>query len=225
MEQRELQIDLRQHTGKGVSRRLRRAGKIPAILYGGARPAPITVDPRDVLRLIHGHEGSTQLLTLKVEGDSGTRMAIIRDMQFDPVSERLVHVDLQEVAMDRAITVTVAVHAVGEPVGVKEHQGVLGLVLHELQVSCLPGALPERIDADVSALMIGDVLTVAELAVPPGVRILNDPTQAVATVAPPRAEEAPAAAAVVAAVAAEPEVLTERKREAAAEDAAKKEKK
>jgi large subunit ribosomal protein L25 len=168
-------------------------------------------------------------LRLKVDGDSDTRMAIIRDMQFNPVTERLIHVDLQEVAMDRAITVTVAVHAVGEPAGVKEQQGVLSLVLHELQVSCLPGALPERIEADVSALMIGDVLTVAQLAVPPGVRILNDPGQAVATVSPPRAEEAPAAApAAAAGVAAEPEVLTERKREApddAAKDAAKKEKK
>jgi large subunit ribosomal protein L25 len=126
--------------------------------------------------------------------------------------------------MDRAITVTVAVHPVGEPAGVREQQGVLNLVLHELQVSCLPGALPERIDADVSALMIGDVLTVAELAIPAGVRILNDPGQAVATVSPPRVEEAPAAAPVVAATAAEPEVLTERKRDTG-DDAAKKEKK
>ncbi len=225
MEQRELQIDLRQHAGKGVSKRLRREGKIPAILYGGATPAPITVDPRAVLRLIHGHEGSTQLLTLKINGDTGTRMAIIRDMQFDPVSERLVHVDLQEVAMDRAITVTLAVHTVGEPAGVKEQQGILGLVLHELQVSCLPGALPERIDADVSALMIGDVLTVGQLAIPTGVRVLNDPGQAVATVSPPRAEEAPAVAPAAVAAPAEPEVLTERKRDAASDDAAKKEKK
>jgi large subunit ribosomal protein L25 len=224
MKQQELQIELRAQTGKGASKRLRREGKIPAILYGARAPEAITVDPRAVLRLIHGHEGSTQLLTLKVDGDSGARMAIIRDMQFDPVSERLVHVDLQEVAMDRAITVTVAVHPVGEPAGVREQQGVLNLVLHELQVSCLPGALPERIDADVSALMIGDVLTVAELAIPAGVRILNDPGQAVATVSPPRVEEAPAAAPVVAATAAEPEVLTERKRDTG-DDAAKKEKK
>jgi large subunit ribosomal protein L25 len=123
MQQRELQIEPRGQTGKGVSRRLRRAGKVPAILYGATHPLPITVDPRDVLRLIHGHEGSTQLLSLKVGGDSSARLAIIRDMQFDPVSERLVHVDLQEVAMDRPITVTVAVHAVGEPAGVRSSKG------------------------------------------------------------------------------------------------------
>jgi large subunit ribosomal protein L25 len=221
MEQRELSIERRDGTGKLLAKRLRRSGRAPAILYGGAAPLPITVDPRDVLRLIHGHEGSTQLLKLTFAGDGGQRMAIIRDMQFDPVSERLMHVDLQEVAMDRAITVSVAVHTVGEPAGVKEQQGILGLVLHEVQVSCLPGTIPERIDADVSALMIGNVLTVSQLAVPAGVRVLNDPNQAVATVSPPRAEEVPAAVAAVAAPA-EPEVLTERKpKEPTAEEGGK----
>jgi large subunit ribosomal protein L25 len=224
MPQSELTIERRHTTGKAAARRLRRAGKVPAILYGGAAPLPITVDPREVLRIIHGHEGSTQLLALRFVGDGGQHMAIIRDMQFDPVTERLQHVDLQEVALDRAITVRVAVHAVGEAAGVKEQQGILNLVMHEVEISCLPGAIPERIDADVSALMIGDVLTVSQLAVPPGVRVLNDPGQAVATVSPPRVEEAPAAAAVAAP--AEPEVLTERKpKEPLAEEAGKKEKK
>jgi len=106
---------------------------------------------------------------------------------------------------------------------VKEQKGILNVVLHELDVSCLPTQIPERIDADVTALMIGDVLTVAALQVPPGVRILNDPGQAVVTVAAPMAEEVVAPAAT-AAVTAEPEVLTERKpkEEAApAEDAKK----
>jgi large subunit ribosomal protein L25 len=222
MEQRELIIERRPGTGKSLARQLRRVGKAPAVLYGGAAPMAVTVDPREVLRIIHGHEGSTQLLTLKFVGDGGTRMAIIRDMQFDPVSERLVHVDLQEVSMDRAITVSVAVHGVGEPAGVRDQQGILSLVMHEVQVSCLPGAIPERIDADVSALMIGDVLTVARLAVPPGVRILNDGNQAVATVSPPRAEEVAAPVAAAAAAPAEPEVLTERKpKEPVAEEGAK----
>src|ERR671924_647089 len=121
MKMQELTITRREGTGKSVVRKLRRAGVVPAILYGGAQPEPITVDPRAVLRIIHGHEGTTQLLTLKFDGDGGgQRMAIIRDLQFDPVSERLVHVDLQEVSVDRAITVRVAVHPVGEAVGVRE---------------------------------------------------------------------------------------------------------
>jgi large subunit ribosomal protein L25 len=220
MEMQELIIQHREGTGKQVAKRLRRAGVVPAVLYGGTKPEAVSVDPRAVLRIIHGHEGSTQLVSLKGNGDSGvTRMAVIRDLQFDPVSERLLHVDLQEVAADRAITVVVAIHAVGEAAGVKEQKGILNLTLHEIEVSCLPSLIPERINADVSALLIGDVLTVANLAVPEGVRVLTAPDRAVAIVAPPMAEETPVAAPT-AAVTAEPEVLTERKpkEEAPADD-------
>jgi large subunit ribosomal protein L25 len=221
MDMPELAVRPREQTGKQAAKRLRREGAVPAVLYGGGKPEAIMVDPKAVLRMIHGHEGSTQLLTLRSEpATSANRMAIIRELQFDPVTERLLHVDFQEVSADRAITVTVAVHAVGDPVGVREQKGILNLALHELQVSCLPSAMPERIDADVSALEIGDVLTVAELRAPEGVRILNDPGQAVATVSPPMAEAVEAAP--VATATAEPEVLTERKpKEEAAEEGKK----
>ena len=209
----ELTIKRREGAGKAFAKRLRREGAVPGVLYDGKKAESVTVDPKAVLRMIHGREGTTQLLTLRFDGDggNGTRMAIIRDLQFDPVTENLLHVDLQEVAADRAITVQVAVRAVGEAAGVKEQKGILNLVLHELTVSCLPTVIPERIDADVSALMIGDVLTVAELRAPEGVKIVNDPGQAVATVAPPMAEEVAATAAPAAAAVTEPEVLTERK--------------
>src|SRR3989454_6037826 len=208
----ELTIKRREGTGKEIAKRLRRAGTVPAILYGGTKTETVALDPKAVLRMIHGHEGTTQLLTLKFEGEAGNgaRLAIIRELQFDPVSDQLLHVDLQEVSADRAITVRVAVRPVGEAAGVRDQKGILNLVLHELEVSCLPTAIPQRIDADVSALMIGDVLTVAELHAPEGVRILNDPGQAVATVAPPMAEEVAAVVAPTAAAVTEPEVLTER---------------
>src|SRR5262249_33262096 len=152
-------------------------------------------------------------------------MAIIRDMQLDPVSEDLVHVDLQEVAMDKPIQVTVPLRHVGDAVGVRETKGILEMILREVQVSCLPGQIPEALTADVSALAIGDVFTVSQLPVPEGVRVLTDGNQAVATVAPPPAEEVVAAPAVetVAVGPAEPEVLTERKpkEEAAADDKGK----
>ncbi|MBI2161117.1 MAG: 50S ribosomal protein L25 [Candidatus Rokubacteria bacterium] len=230
MEMQELTITRREATGKQVAKRLRRAGAVPAILYGGAKAEPVTVDPKAVLRMIHGREGTTQLLALKFDGETsgGARMAIIRDLQFDPVSEDLLHVDLQEVAADRAITVRVAVRPVGEAAGVREQKGILNLVLHELDVSCLPTAIPQRIDADVSALMIGDVLTVAALLAPGGVRILTPAAQAVATVVPPMAEEVAAPAVPAAALVTEPEVLTERKpkeEEAAAPEEGKKPKK
>jgi large subunit ribosomal protein L25 len=209
----ELTIKRREGTGKEIAKRLRRGGAVPAILYGGTKTETVSLDPKAVLRMIHGHEGTTQLLTLKFEGETGNgaRLAIIRELQFDPVSDALLHVDLQEVSADRAITVRVAVRPVGEAAGVRDQKGILNLVLHEPEVSCLPTAIPQRIDADVSALMIGNVLTVRELVAPAGVRILNDPGQAVATVAPPMAEEAPVVVATATTAVAEPEVLTERK--------------
>jgi large subunit ribosomal protein L25 len=213
MAMQELTIKRRTETGKEVAKRLRRAGAVPAVVYDGQKAETVTVDPKAVLRMIHGREGTTQLLTLKFDGEAGNgaRLAIIRELQFDPVTEQLLHVDLQEVSADRAITVHVTVRPVGEAAGVKEQKGILNLVLYELAISCLPTAIPERIDADVSALMIGDVLKVSDLQAPQGVRILNDPGQAVATVAPPMAEEVVAAAAPTAAAVTEPEVLTERK--------------
>ena len=227
MDMRELTIMPREGLGKGEAKRLRSAGKTPGILYGGAAPVTIAVDPRDVFRIIHGREGSTQLLKLTFAGSADSKMAILRDMQFDPVSEDLIHVDLQEVAMDKPIQVTIAVHHVGDAVGVRETQGILEMVLREIQVSCLPGNIPEAIEADVSNLAIGDVLTVGDLQIPEGVRVLTDRAQAVATVAPPAAEEVAPVAAVeaVAAAPAEPEVLTERKPKEepeAADDKAKK---
>ena len=213
MDMRELTISRREGIGKGNARRLRRAGKVPAILYGGASPINVSVIPRDIYRIIHGHEGSTQLLKVSFADSGESRMVIIRDIQYDPVSEDLVHVDLQEVAMDRPIQVSVAVHHVGEAVGVKDTFGILEMILREVQVSCLPGNIPAVLEADVTGLKIGDVLTVKDLRAPEGVRILNDMNQAVATVAPPAAEEVAGAVAATEAApaAAEPEVLTERK--------------
>lgn len=218
MDIRALTIERREGTGKELAKRLRRGGRIPAVLYGGASPASVSLDPREILRLIHGHEGGTQLLQLSFAGGGETRMAIIRDMQFDPVSEALIHADLQEVAMDKPIQIAVPLRHAGEPVGVRDTKGILEMILREVQVSCLPGAIPELITADVSDLAIGDVFTVGQLTAPEGVRILTDPGQAVATVAPPMAEEVVAAAPAAAATPAEPEVLTERKPKEEAEE-------
>jgi large subunit ribosomal protein L25 len=219
MEIREVTIEKRDGVGKQPARRLRRAGRVPAVMYGGTQPVPIAVDPREITRVMHGHEGGTQLLRVAFADSGESRMVIIRDMQLDPVTEQLIHVDFQEVRLDRAIQVSVPLRHVGEPVGVKEGKGILEMILREVQVSCLPGAIPEAIDADVSGLAIHDVLTVGDLPIPEGVRILNDPGQAVVTVAPPIVEEVAAPAATpVAATPAEPEVLTERKPKEEAEE-------
>ncbi|MFQ5829751.1 MAG: 50S ribosomal protein L25 [Candidatus Methylomirabilia bacterium] len=213
-QQREISINRREETGKEVAKRLRRQGLVPAILYGGPAPAALSVNPKDVLKIVHGERGS-QLLKLRFADNGESRTAIIRNLQFDPITDQVLHVDFQEVAMDRAITVTVTIQARGESIGVKEQGGIQETLLREIQISCLPGLIPEQIEADISGLRIGDVLVVRDLAVPTGVRILNDPGLAVATVSAPMAEEvAPAAEAVLT----EPEVVAERKGKAEEEE-------
>jgi large subunit ribosomal protein L25 len=219
MEIRELTVERRDGRGKGAAKRLRREGRVPAILYGAvAEPLALSVAPKDVQRVLHAHAGGGVLVNVKLPGESEPRTAVVRDLQFHPVRETLLHVDLQAVRMDEEVTVEVPLHVVGEAAGVKEQSGILQLLMRTVEVACLPTLIPERLDADVSALRIHDVLTVADLRLPEGVRVTTPASQAIVTVAPPAAEEVAAPAA--AAAAAEPEVVTARKAEEGGEEAA-----
>jgi large subunit ribosomal protein L25 len=212
---RELSVERRGEIGKSAVRRLRRRGLVPAILYGArSEPVPLAVSPKEVQRALHAHAGGGVLVHLRLAGEPEARTAIVRDLQFDPVRESLLHVDLQAVRMDEEITVEVPIRVVGEAAGVKEQSGILAVLLRAVEVSCLPSLIPDRLDADVSALRIHDVFTVGDLRLPEGVRVTTSTTQALVTVSPPTVEEvaAPAAAAP-----AEPEVVTERKPPEAAE--------
>jgi large subunit ribosomal protein L25 len=209
MQIRELPVERRDGTGKGAAKRLRRQGRVPAILYGSvAEPVLLSLAPSDIHRTLHTHAGGGVLVSLRLPGEPETRTAVVRDLQIDPVRDTVLHVDLQAVRMDEEITVEVPVRVVGEAAGVKEQSGILAVLMRAVEVTCLPAFIPERLDIDVSPLRIHDVLTVADLQLPPGVRVVSTPTQPVVTVAPPMAEEV---AAPVAAPAAEPEVVTERK--------------
>jgi large subunit ribosomal protein L25 len=206
---RELSVERREALGKGPVGRLRRKGLVPAVLYGGgSAPVALSVSPAEVQRTIHGHSGGGVLVNLRLPGDAEPRTAVVRELQYDPVHDALIHIDFQAVRMDEQITVEVPIHVIGEAAGVKEQSGVLALLLRAVEVSCLPSLIPDRIDIDVSALRIHDVATVADLRPPEGVRVTAPSSQPVATVAPPMAEEVVAAAP---APAAEPEVVTERK--------------
>ncbi len=206
---RELSVEPRDAVGKGAVGRLRREGRVPAVLYGGGNaPVSLSVSPLDVQRTIQGHGGGGVLVNLMLPGSTEPRTAVVRELQYHPVRDTLVHVDFQAVRMDEEITVEVPIHVVGEAAGVKDQSGVLALLLRTVEVACLPSLIPDRIDIDVSALRIHDVATVANLQLPDGVRVTAPASQPVVTVAPPMAEEVVAA---VAAPAAEPEVVTERK--------------
>jgi len=206
---RELSVEPRDAVGKGAVGRLRREGRVPAVLYGGgSAPVSLSVSPLDVQRTIQGHGGGGVLVNLMLPGSAEPRTAVVRELQYHPVRDTLVHVDFQAVRMDEEITVEVPIHVVGEASGVKDQSGVLALLMRTVEVACLPSLIPDRIDVDVSTLRIYDVATVANLQLPEGVRVTAPASQPVATVAPPMAEEVVAAAA---APAAEPEVVTERK--------------
>jgi large subunit ribosomal protein L25 len=206
---RELSAEPRTALGKGAVGRLRRRGLVPAILYGaGNAPVPLAVAPLEVQRALRAHAAGGVLVGLRLPGEAEARPAVVRDLQFHPVRDSLIHIDFQAVRMDEEITVEVPIHAVGEAAGVKDQSGVLAILLRTVEVSCLPSLIPERIDVDVSALRIHDVATIADLRLPEGVRVTMPSTQPVVTVAPPMAEEVVAAPAVAAA---EPEVVTERK--------------
>jgi large subunit ribosomal protein L25 len=206
---RELSVEPREALRKGAVGRLRRKGLVPAVLYGGGNaPVALSVSPTEMQRTLHGHGGGGVLVNLKLPGDAEPRTAVVRELQYDPVRDALIHIDFQAVRMDEQITVEVPIHVIGEAAGVKEQSGVLALLLRTVEVSCLPSLIPDRIDIDVSALRIYDVATVADLQLPEGVRVTAPSSQPVVTVAPPMAEEVVAAAA---APVAEPEVVTERK--------------
>jgi large subunit ribosomal protein L25 len=180
-----LKAELREETGTGAARKLRVAGKVPAVLYGhGMDPLTISVSASDLLRLFHRVGGSNVLVGLEVNGS--THLAIPREVQRDHIHSRYVHVDFLAVRRDERITVSVEVHEVGVSVGVHAG-GVVEHHLREVLVECLPGDVPEVIEADITDLEIGDMLKVGDVPAPAGATILTDPDTPVISIITPAA--------------------------------------
>ena len=188
----------RHGTGKGVARKLRAAGKVPAVLYGrGLTPEAVAVDRMALIRAFKTDAGRNVLIDLLVNGE--THLTLARELQRDPVRGTILHVDFLKIARDVAIEVDVPIHIEGDSPGVKEG-GVIEHHLWSVRVSCLPTNVPDRLVADVSRMVIGDMCRVADLIVPEGVTILTDPNEAVLGVVVPQIlkveEEVPAEAAL-----------------------------
>ena len=148
---------------KNDARRVRRSGKIPAVLYGAGKDvAPLSVDPRQVLRILHSASGHNTIFELSLNGGERTK-AMIVDWQFEPIKGKLLHIDLKRIAMDQKLTVKVPILLKGEAAGVKQQGGILEQVLREIEIECLPGNIPALIEADVTELVFGKVLRVADL--------------------------------------------------------------
>ncbi len=216
MDVTQIEAEPREADGKNESRRLRRAGKVPAVLYGARKkPVALALDPRQVLAVLDSEAGRNTILSLQVEGGE-TSSVVIKDWQYDPVYGALLHVDLKRIALDEKLRVKVPVVAVGEPKGVKVQGGILEMVLREVEVECLPADIPEHIAADVSELVIGKNLRVRDLVVEGKVRVVSDADRVVAhVVVMKEEEEKPVEEAAVAAAPAEPEVIKKGKAEKA----------
>jgi len=187
-----LEVREREQLGSSATRRLRREGFVPGVLYGrGKKPHAFCVHELELRRVLTGAHGLHTILNVVLAGQKTTHPSILKDYQQDPVRGRIGHVDLQEVRLDQPIQAQVVVDLMGEPAGVKEG-GVLSQVNREVNVEALPLEVPDRIELDVSALAIGDSLRVADLAPLEGVTYLDDPEETVlATVTLPTREEEP----------------------------------
>jgi large subunit ribosomal protein L25 len=195
--------------GKGPARRSRRSGVIPGIIYGeGEQSIPFEAKYDDFQNLIHTASGENVIVDLKLEGDSGDRKAIIRDIQRDPLSGSILHFDLHHISLTEKVTVNVPIVVTGVPIGVKDFGGILEHVLREIEVECLPTEIPPQIEVDVSALKIGDSIHVSELTLAKGT-IVTAGERSVVTVVPPAVEEVAKEAEVP--EAAEPELVGKEK--------------
>ncbi len=215
----EMAAEMRTEAGKGVARKLRRNGKVPAVLYGQGECLLLTLRPDALRKLLRAHGGSTTILTLSITGGTShtTRSVLVRDYQVDPVTGQLLHADLFEISMDKPIRIKVPVSVVGGvPKGVKEG-GVIHHNLRDLHVECLPAAIPDRIEVDASGLEVGQGIHVRELTPLTGIRFLEESDQMVVSVAAPISEaklEALLTSGAVVEEGKEPEVIGKGKEEA-----------
>jgi large subunit ribosomal protein L25 len=203
-----IEVQPREETGKNANRRSRARGKIPAVVYGGGRESvSIEVDRKTLVDTMKGHGGENPIFLLKL-GDK-ERHAMIRNLQVDPVSRQVIHIDFQRVLLDQKVKVAVPVELVGTAVGVKVEGGLLDFVTREVHVECLPGDIPKHLEADVTGLHIGQHVEVRDLKVPEGVEVLDEPDKVIASIGHGKLEAVEAAEAT-----AEPEVIKKTKAEA-----------
>ena len=204
-----LSATLRSESGKGAARALRRAGSVPAVIYGHKRePMSLAVPTRELERLLERVSAGSTVVELSIDGK--VSRTLIREIQKHPFKKQLVHVDFQELVAGEMITVSIPLVVVGVSVGVRSFAGILDQTMRELEISVDPSSIPNHIDIDVSALNIGDSIHVRDLQLPAGVTVLTDPDASVVVVAAPKVN-ATDAAADAAAAAAEPEVLRAKK--------------
>jgi large subunit ribosomal protein L25 len=222
--------EVRTSRGKNEAHRTRRAGQIPAVVYGAYQdPVSIAVNPREINKIVRSNTGYNTIFTLAVEGGETTPVMVV-DQQVDPVKGNLLHADFKRIDLTKRIRVNVPVHTAGEPAGVKVQGGLLEVITRAIEIECLPDEIPESFTVNVSELMIGQSKRASDVALSGSIKLVSAPESVIAHIVTLRAEEEPAAAEVVATpvagAAAEPEVIKKgKKEEEAAEEKEKGKKK
>ncbi len=185
-----LAAETREARGKNHARRLRRAGRVPGVVYGGATHGgqPVAVDPKELMSILRSESGVNTLIELALDGGDAGRV-LVKEFQLDPISSDLLHVDFYRLAMDKALTVTVPVSLSGEAVGVKLQGGLVDFVTREVQVECMPSEIPEHIEVDVSELRVGDGVRLRDQVQGVAWRPVSDPDTLLVHVLPPKVEE------------------------------------
>src|ERR1700730_2228260 len=216
LEQNTLEAQAREAGTKNHARRVRREGKIPAVVYGAGKDAmSVSVDPRHVLRILRSESGHNTIFDLAMNGGEKTKVMIV-DWQYEPIKGHLLHIDLKRIAMDKALRVSIPIVLQGVPAGVKTEGGILEQLLREVEIECLPGDIPGHIDVDVSELTFGKVLRVSDLPHNEKLKFLSEANQPVAHVTSVKEEVVATPEAVAAeagAAPAEPEVIKKGKGE------------
>jgi large subunit ribosomal protein L25 len=208
-----VQAKLRLGRGKNDARRARRDGMVPITVYGGGAETVAAMAPaRDLAAILRSESGRNTIFTIEVDG-AGASEVMFHDRQIDPIKGRLVHADLARLVKGQKIEVTVPLHLTGEPVGVKEKQGVLEQTVREIEIKCEPREIPDTLEVDVSNLDVHDVLHVSDIPVSDAIEILTDGDVVIATVGIVREEELAATTPVEGEEPAEPEVIGKGKKE------------
>ncbi len=183
-----IKCEKRDAFGKNASRRLRREGMVPAVLYGGNQPGThLALQKTDVFGILRSESGENTIF--KAVFDSESRDAMIKELQLDPVTDEILHIDLIQIAMDKAIKVSVPISVTGDAVGVKAEGGFVDLITREVEVECLPKDIPESIEVDISSLHLHESIKVENISSPPGVEIMSDPQTLIVLIEAPTKEE------------------------------------
>ena len=217
MEEIKLDIEMRAETGKQSAKHYRNTSKIPAILYGHKEKNVNVLVDEQSLETIFRYHGQNVMVSLKIEGEKKSENAIIRDVQINPLTQRIIHIDLQRISMKENIHIQVSVHLIGSPIGVRTEGGILDLIIHSIDIECTPKDIPDFIEVDITELKIGDSIHVRDISFDKG-KILTDEKRTIVTILPPKVVIEPTVEALEEVFEeegerAEPEVIGQKKEE------------